>query len=159
MFRFDFFSLLFCREHLRNKTCSPCLHNLVKTDANFWENSRADYWKPETQLRVFTRSRILKTLPSFPPGYEDTENIFYFFYKIIFRLSKKKDDKIIRRAYVYFNFFHKTVNSYNLETANHNAHVIFVLYTLWKHTCRPIKTHVFKTSFKSQFSFVCIFTA
>ena len=28
--------------HLRNKTCFPCLHSLVKTEANVWENSRAD---------------------------------------------------------------------------------------------------------------------
>ena len=38
-----------------------------------------------------------QTLPSFSPGYEGTENMFYFFYKIIFRLNKKKDD--IRSAY------------------------------------------------------------
>ena len=39
--------------HLRNKTCFPCLHSLVKTEANVWENSRAD------ASRVFTCSRIL----------------------------------------------------------------------------------------------------
>ena len=27
---------------LRNKTSSQCLHSLVKTEANVWENSRAD---------------------------------------------------------------------------------------------------------------------
>ena len=43
-----------------------------------------------------------ETLPRFSPGYEGTENMFYFFYKI-------KDD--IWRAY-------ETVNSYNLETAS-----------------------------------------
>ena len=26
------------------KTCSLCLHSLVKTEANVWENSRADQW-------------------------------------------------------------------------------------------------------------------
>ena len=41
------------------------------------------------------------------------DNMFYFFYKIIFRLNKEKDD--IRNAYVYFNFIHKTVTSHNLE--------------------------------------------
>ena len=46
--------------------------------------------------------------------WENMENMFYFFYKIIiFSLYKKKDD--IRSAYVYFNFFHETVNSHNLE--------------------------------------------
>ena len=45
--------------HLRKKTSSPCLHSLVKTEVNVWENSTADQWKPETQSRVFTSSRIL----------------------------------------------------------------------------------------------------
>ena len=49
--------------------------------------------------------------------------MFYFFYKIIiFRLNKEKDD--IPSVYVYFNFFHKTVNSHNFETVNHIAHVL-----------------------------------
>ena len=53
--------------------------------------------------------------------------MFYFFYKIvIFRLNKAKDD--IRSVYVYFKFFHETVNSHNLEKANHIAHVISVRY-------------------------------
>ena len=45
--------------------------------------------------------------------------MFYFFYKIIFRRKKEKDN--IRSAYVYFDFFDETVNSHNLETANHIA--------------------------------------
>ena len=86
-----------------------------------------------TASRVFTDllSNSPKRLPRFSPGCEGTENMFYFFYKIIiFRLNKEKDD--IRSAYVYFNFFHETVNSHNLETANHNAHVIFVLHSAMK---------------------------
>ena len=39
---------------------------------------------------------------------------FTIWYKIIFRLNKEKDN--IRSAYVYFNFFHETVNSHNSET-------------------------------------------
>ena len=67
-----------------------------------------------------------QTLRRFSPDYEGAEKMFYFFYKIIiFHLNKKKDD--IRSAYVYFDFFHETVNSHNLETANHTAHIIFVL--------------------------------
>ena len=59
------------------------------------------------------------------------EKIFCFFYKITsFQLNKKRDD--IWSAYVYFNFFHETVNSHNLGTANHIAHVIFVLYSAMK---------------------------
>ena len=62
----------------------------------------ADQWKPETQSR-------------FSPGYEGTDNMFYFFYKIIiFRFNKEKDYK--QSAYVYLNFFHETVTSHNLET-------------------------------------------
>ena len=61
---------------------------------------------------------------------EDTQNMFYFFYKIIFLLNKEKDD--VRSACVYFNFFHENVNSYNLETAKHIDHVIFVLHSAVK---------------------------
>ena len=72
--------------------------------------------------------------------------IFFLFYKIIiFRLTKKKD---IRGAYLYFNFFHETVNSHYLETASFIAHVIFVLHiALRKHTYWPIKTHVLSKLF------------
>ena len=55
-------TLLLCRSmnfQLRNKTLSQSLNSLVKTEANIWENSRADQWKSETQSRVFTCSRIL----------------------------------------------------------------------------------------------------
>ena len=56
---------------------------------------------------------------------------FYLFQKIIIsRLNKKKYD--IRNAYVHFNFFHETVNSHNLETANHIAHIIFVFPSAMK---------------------------
>ena len=84
--------------HLRNKTCFPCFHSLVKTEANVWENSRADQWKPETQpAREFSQ-----TLPRFSTGYGGTDNMFYFFYKsIIFIVNKKKDD--IRSAYCKFS--------------------------------------------------------
>ena len=57
---------------------------------------------------------------------EGTENMFYFFYKIIFRLKIEKHD--LGSAYVKFYFFYETLNSYYLETANHIAHVIFVLH-------------------------------
>ena len=38
----------------------------------------------------------------------------------------------IQSAYVYFNFFHETLNSHNLETVRHIAHVIFVLHSAMK---------------------------
>ena len=56
-----------------------------------------------------------QTLPRFSPGYEGTDNMFIFFYKIIiFRLTIEKDD--IQSAYAYFNFFPEPVNSHNLMT-------------------------------------------
>ena len=71
------------------------------------------------------------TLPRFSLGFEGTENIIYFFYKfIIFRVNKKKDD--IRSKYLYFDFFHETVNSHNLEGANNFVYVIFVLHSVMK---------------------------
>ena len=72
--------------------------------------------------------------------------MLHFFYKIIiFPLNTVKDD--IRSVYVHFNLFHETVNSHNLETANHIAHVIFVLHSgnslidQSKRSCYPAATH------------------
>ena len=79
-------------EHLRNKTCSLCLNSLVKSVSNIWENSRADWWKPEMQSRVFTSSR-------FAPGDEGMENMYYFFYKIVIFHFKKR--KIIYEVCMY----------------------------------------------------------
>ena len=85
--KFDYKSKLY----LRKKTCSSCLHSLVKTLANVWENSRADQWKPENWASEFSQ-----TLPRFSPGYEGTYNMFYFFYEInIFRPNKEKEDDMI----------------------------------------------------------------
>ena len=70
-----------------------------------------------------------KTMPWFSPGYKSTDNISYFFFKMI-RLDKEKDN--IRSKYVYFYFFRKTFNSHNFETTNHIAHVIFVFYSATK---------------------------
>ena len=72
-----------------------------------------------------------QTLSRFSPGYEATENMFDFFYKNIFHLNKEIDD--IQIACVYFNFFHETVNSQNLERPNLMVHVIFVLHSAMKH--------------------------
>ena len=55
-----------------------------------------------------------QTFPRFSPGYEGTDIMFYFFYKIIFCFNKEKD--FIRSAFVYLNFFHETVTSHNLKT-------------------------------------------
>ena len=39
---FFFNSVIKTLLQLRNKTCFLCLHSLMKTEANVWENSRAD---------------------------------------------------------------------------------------------------------------------
>ena len=94
---------------------------------------------------------VLKRLTYCCPysGIECTENMFYLVYKIIiFLLNKEKD--VIRSANVYFNFFHETVNSHNLETVNHIVHFIFVRVlqgAMKTHLCRPIKTHVLSKLF------------
>ena len=78
---------------LRNKTCFPCLHSLVKTEANVWGNLRADQWK--------TCSRILTNFPDVFNRLWSTNNMFYFFYKIIIFIVNKKDD--IRSASCKFS--------------------------------------------------------
>ena len=56
--------------------------------------------------------------------------MFYFFYKmIIFIVSKEKDD--MRSAYCI----------------SHNSETVSFFIALWKHTCRPIKTHVLSKLF------------
>ena len=69
----------------------PCLHSLVKTEANVWENSR--------RSRGFSPAReFSQTLPWFSTGYGGTDNMFYLFYEIIiFSVNKEKDD--IRSVY------------------------------------------------------------
>ena len=56
---------------LRNKTCSLCLHSLVKTKGNVWEKSRAKQWKPWIQSRFSQFAQeFSQTLPRFSPGFE-----------------------------------------------------------------------------------------
>ena len=103
---------------------------------------REQFSEKPRRSRGFSPAReFLQTLPRFSLGYEGTENMFYFFYKIlIFRLNKEKDD--MRSAYVYSNFFHETVTSHNLEIAPTTLLTPFSCFiALWKHTCRPIKMH------------------
>ena len=71
--------------------------------------------------------------------------MFYFFYKIIIFRLKEKDN--IRSARVYFNFFHETVNSHNLETANHIAHVIFVFHSAMKTHFIDQSKHTYNLSY------------
>ena len=64
--------------YLRNKTCFPCLQSLVKTEANVWKNSKADQLKHETQLRVFTCSRILTNFTEVPHSlfWDESNSLF-----------------------------------------------------------------------------------
>ena len=50
--------------HLRIKTCFPCMHSLVNTEANVWENSRADL--------CFTCSRIFRNFDEVMIYYSNT---------------------------------------------------------------------------------------
>ena len=118
----------------------------MKTEANVcpWENSRADQWNLSRSRRFSPAREFSLTLSRFSPGYEGTENMFYFFYEmIIFCFNKEKDD--IRSEYEYLKFFHETVTSHNLET---EATILLTSFScfiaLWKHTCtcRPIQTQV-----------------
>ena len=64
---------------------TPCLHSLVKTKANVWENSNA------------------QTFSRFSPGFEGAENMFYFFYKVIISVLTKKNT--IYKAYIMYTQF------------------------------------------------------
>ena len=75
-----------------------------KPQQSLWEFSSS--WKFSTASRVFTDllSNSPKRSPRFSAGYEGTENMFYFFYKIIiqFRLKDKYNIRIEVRIYSYF---------------------------------------------------------
>ena len=106
-----------------------------KAEANIWENSRADQWKLEPNWGFSPAREFSQALPRFSPGYEGTENMFYFFYKIIvFRLNNEKGG--IRSAYVKLYFILEAVNSHNLDAANTTAH-----------TCWLTKTHALSKLF------------
>ena len=71
-------------------------------------------------------------MQEFSPGYESTKNVLSLLYNYKLANKEKDDNNLYAKRYVYFNFFHETVNSYNLETANRIAHVIFVLHSAMK---------------------------
>ena len=68
---------------------------------------------------------------------EARKTCFISFIKLLFSLLTKR--KTIYEA--------RIVNSHNSETINHIAHAIFVLHSVMKHTCRPIKTHLLSKLF------------
>ena len=59
-------------------TCCPCLQSLLNPRQSLWEFSSR--WKPSNPSRVFTDllTNSPKRSPRFSPGFEGTENMFYF---------------------------------------------------------------------------------
>ena len=69
------------------------------------------------------KTKYVATCSRFLTNFKSTDNMLHFFYKITL---------LIRSANRKFFFFHETLNSYNLETANRIDHVIFVLHSAMK---------------------------
>ena len=91
----------------------------MKTEANVCGNSRTDQRKRETQSHKLCR------------GFDQTMKaritcFMFSFIKLLFSvLTKRIKDDYDARMSIYFNFFHQTVNSHNLEIANHIATSFF----------------------------------
>ena len=102
----------------------------------FGENSR--------RRREFSPAQeFSETLPRLSTGYGGTDNMFYFFYKIISFLIKSKT---IYEAQIY-----TFMKLYILTTRRKSNHI-----ALWKYTCWPIKTHVlsklfYKVNYKASY--------
>ena len=63
--------------------CSPCFHSFVKTEAKSGRIQEQISENPRPGQRFSPAHK-------FSPGYEGTENMFYFFYKIIiFSFNKR----------------------------------------------------------------------
>ena len=79
-----------------------------------------------------------------------SDNMFYFFIKLLFSILTKRKTLYEAHMYTYLNFFHETETSHNWET---QPTIIFIatsiscFIALWKHTYRPIKTHVLSKLF------------
>ena len=110
--------------YLKNKIGCPAFTT--------WWKPRRVFGRIEMELTAFTCSRILWTLPRFLTVYGGTENMLYFFYKIIFSPNKKKVD------------IRSTVNHIRLTSIS----CFIALYT-----CRPIKIYVLSELFYKFYSF------
>ena len=74
----------------RNKTCSPAFIAWWKPRRTF-RRIREQISENPRRSREFSPAReFSQTLPRFSPGYEGTDNMFYFFYKIIIFYLKGK---------------------------------------------------------------------
>ena len=101
-----------------------------RTFGRIWEHISEN----PRQSRGFLPAReFSQTLPRFSTGYGGTDNMSYFFYKIIiFIVNKKKD--CLRSAYCKFS------QLWDRQTTLLTPFSCFI--ALWKHTCKPIKTHI-----------------
>ena len=114
----------------------------MKTEANVWENSRVISENPRRSRGFSPAREFSQTLPRFSTGYGGTDNMFYFFYKIvIFIVSKEKDGLL--SAYCKF------LQLWDSQNTLLKPFSCFI--GLWKHTCRPIKTHVLSKLFYNYF--------
>ena len=100
-------------------------------------------WKRRQMFRrilehsYWSALELSKTLPRFSQGNGGIENMFCFFYKIIIlRLKKGKGD--IRRARIVLFLS----SNCKLSQLGDSKTSFLCLIALWKHTCRPIRTHV-----------------
>ena len=120
------FNLCFC---LRNKTYFPCLHSLVKTEGNIWENSRADQWKPEMQtvedLHLLENSHKHCQLKVFNRLWRHERQCFISFIKLLFSVLTKR--KMIYGQSAYCKF-----SQLGDSKLNHIAHIIFMLHSAMK---------------------------
>ena len=67
---------------LRNRKQFPCFHTVIETRVEVWENEKLK-WEYEPVGRVFPRNfEFSQTSTSVSRAYGDTENVFYFVYKI-----------------------------------------------------------------------------
>ena len=84
----------------------------------------------------FSCLRILTNFAEiFTKAMKAKRTCFISFIKLSFCILTR-ERRYTKRIYLYFNFFFDTVNSHSLETANHIAHIIFLLYSV-------MKTHLF----------------
>ena len=95
--------------------------------------------------RVFTDLLLNshKLCRGFHQAMKARRTCFISFIKLLFSVLTKRIKDDIRNTYVYYNFFHETVNSYNLETVN-----LFLRYIRnFRKNILTAKTHVLSKLF------------
>ena len=100
---FEMIFIIYVVCYLRNKTCFPCLHSLVKLRRKF-RGIQEQISENPRRCQGFSPAReFSQTLLRFSTGYGGTEAMFYFFYKIIiFIVNKEKG--YIRSSYCKFSY-------------------------------------------------------